>query len=196
RVNTNAIAAITKTSAASVTDMVKRLAEKELVLYEKYKGVTLTKNGGQIATSLIRKHRLWEYFLVQKLNFSWADVHDIAEELEHVSSLALIKRLDDYLGNPKFDPHGDPIPNAEGKFTIRAQQSLDVFEVGTKGILLGVKEHHKDFLEYLNKIKIALGSELEILEKNNFDNSIIVKINNNKTYLLTEKVSKNLLIKK
>tara|TARA_B100000497_G_C7679619_1_gene411074 strand:- start:1280 stop:1936 length:657 start_codon:yes stop_codon:yes gene_type:complete len=195
RVNTNAIAAITETSAASVTDMLKRLADKDLILYKKYKGVSLTKSGSKIATDLIRKHRLWEYFLVEKLEFSWVDVHEIAEELEHVPFDSLIDRLDEYLGHPKFDPHGDPIPNAEGKFTIRAQRSLDGFDIGKKGILLGVKEHHKDFLIYLNKLQISLGTELEILEKNNYDGSMMIKIDNNASHLISEKVSKNLLIK-
>ena len=195
KVNTNAIASITLTSAASVTDMLKRLAEKELILYQKYKGVTLTKSGGKIATDLIRRHRLWEYFLVEKLDFSWADVHDIAEELEHVPSDILIEKLDSFLGHPKYDPHGDPIPNAEGKFTIRAQSSLSSFDIGKKGTLLGVKEHNKDFLEYLNKLKISLGSELEIVEKNSYDGSMMIKINGESEHLISEKVSKNLLIR-
>jgi DtxR family Mn-dependent transcriptional regulator len=195
KVNTNAIASITLTSAASVTDMLKRLAEKELILYQKYKGVTLTKSGGKIATDLIRRHRLWEYFLVEKLDFSWADVHDIAEELEHVPSDILIEKLDSFLGHPKYDPHGDPIPNSKGKFTIRAQSSLSSFDIGKKGTLLGVKEHNKDFLEYLNKLKISLGSELEIVEKNSYDGSMMIKINGVSEHLISEKVSKNLLIK-
>ena len=195
KVNTNAIASITLTSAASVTDMLKRLAEKELILYQKYKGVTLTKSGGKIATDLIRRHRLWEYFLVEKLDFSWADVHDIAEELEHVPSDILIEKLDSFLGHPKYDPHGDPIPNSKGKFTIRAQSSLSSFDIGKKGTLLGVKEHNKDFLEYLNKLKISPGSELEIVEKNSYDGSMMIKINGVSEHLISEKVSKNLLIK-
>ena len=195
RVNTNAIAAITETSAASVTDMLKRLAEKNFIIYEKYKGVILTREGGQTATNLIRKHRLWEYFLVEKLKFSWADVHDIAEELEHVQSDNLIEKLDSYLDNPKFDPHGDPIPNAQGKFTIRAQRSLDNFETGDKAILLGVKEHNKDFLEYLNELQIALGSELEIMKKQNYDGSMQVKINGQTEHLISKKVSENLLVR-
>lgn len=195
KVNTNAIAAITETSAASVTDMLKRLAEKDLILYEKYKGVTLTKEGGQKATNLIRKHRLWEYFLVEKLDFSWAEVHDIAEELEHVQSDHLIEKLDAYLDHPKYDPHGDPIPNADGKFTIRAQRSLDSFEVGDSAILLGVKEHDRDFLNYLNELEIALGVKLEILEKQKYDGSIRIKVNDRLEHLISAKVSKNLLVK-
>ena len=175
--------------------MLKRLSEKELIIYEKYRGVTLTKEGSQIATNLIRKHRLWEFFLVEKLEFSWGDVHEIAEELEHVQSDMLIERLDSYLGHPKYDPHGDPIPNAEGKFTIRAQRSIDGFEVGKKGLLLGVKEHNKEFLDYLNKLNISLGSQIEIMEKNSYDGSMMIRINENEIHLVSEKVCKNLLIK-
>lgn len=195
KVNTNAIAAITLTSAASVTDMLKRLAEKELVSYQKYKGVSLTKEGSIIATSLIRKHRLWEYFLVENLGFSWADVHDIAEELEHVPSDELVNRLDNYLGYPKYDPHGDPIPNAEGKFTLRAQRPLSALEVGDVGVLLGVKENDRDFLEYLNKLKISLGVELEIRDKNNYDGSLSISVNGQKEQLISSKVGKNLLVR-
>jgi len=195
KVNTNAIAAITETSAASVTDMLKRLAEKNLVIYEKYKGVILTREGSQTATNLIRKHRLWEFFLVEKLNFSWAEVHDIAEELEHVQSDLLIEKLDSFLDHPKYDPHGDPIPNAQGIFTIRAQHSLDNFDIGDSGTLLGVKEHDKDFLEYLNRLNIALGAELEIVEKHKYDGSMKIRVNSNAEHLISEKVSQNLLVK-
>jgi len=120
-VSTNSIAQEMKTSPASVTDMMKKLANKELIIYEKYRGAKLSASGSKTATSLIRKHRLWETFLVQKLGFSWEEVHEIAEELEHINSDKLINRMDEYLGYPKYDPHGDPIPNAEGKFTLREQ---------------------------------------------------------------------------
>ena len=114
---TNAIAAALNTTAASVTDMLKRLAEKDLINYEKYRGVQLSSGGEQIATILIRKHRLWEVFLVNKLGFAWDEVHELAEQLEHIQGEALVERLDEYLGRPQFDPHGDPIPDAEGRWT-------------------------------------------------------------------------------
>lgn len=194
-VNTNAIAALTDTSAASVTDMLKRLSEKELINYEKYRGVKLTKEGGRIATSLIRRHRLWEYFLVEKLKFSWADVHEIAQQLEHVYSDELIERLDEFLDHPKYDPHGDPIPNADGKFTIRAQTSLDNLAIGETGVLLGVKEHDKKFLHYLSKLGISLGTNMKVIEKQDYDGSIKIQIDNKEEHLLSEKVSQNLLLK-
>jgi len=195
-VNTNAIAALTSTSAASVTDMLKRLAEKGLIEYQKYKGVKLTREGSVIATNLVRKHRLWEYFLVEKLKFSWADVHQIAEELEHVNSSNLVDRLDEFLKYPKYDPHGDPIPNAEGKFTIRSQISLDTLVIGDSAILLGVKQHDKDFLDYLNDLHITLGVELAIVQKHGYDGCMRIRHKNGEELLISEKVSQNLLMRK
>lgn len=194
--NTNKIADYLGTSAASVTDMLKKLSEKELVLYEKYKGVSLSGNGKVIATDLIRKHRLWEVFLFEKLDYSWEEVHPIAEQLEHIRSSTLIDRLDNYLGNPKFDPHGDPIPNAEGKFTIRNQFGLDVLNVNEKGILVGVRTHEEKFLSYLNKLNIKLGTEIQVIEKVAFDKSMEVRIDDSYTKVITHNVVKNLFVKK
>lgn len=194
--NTNAIAKKLGTSAASVTDMIKRLCEKELINYKKYQGVTLTQIGVKHATLLIRKHRLWETFLVKKLYFSWDEVHEIAEQLEHIQSIELINRLDTFLGNPKFDPHGDPIPNAAGKFTLRNQVSLDQFTIGESGVLVGVREHDKPFLNYLNEMNINLGSQLKILNRNNFDHSCKVLINDDQEQLFTNQVCKSLFVKR
>lgn len=193
---TNAIAEILKTSAASVTDMIQRLSEKNLVNYEKYKGATLSADGNRIATDLIRKHRLWEVFLVEKLNFSWEKVHDIAEQMEHIKSDDLINKLDNYLGNPKFDPHGDPIPNAQGKFTLRNQYSLDLLVEGETGVLVGVRNHLTEFLNYLNELKIALGTELRIINKLEYDKSVRVRINNTDEVIFPKKISRNLFVKK
>lgn len=192
---TNAIAAELETSAASVTDMLKRLSEKGLINYKKYKGVSLSPKGTKIATNLIRKHRLWECFLVDKLGFTWDKIHNIAEEMEHIKSEELISKLDEFLGYPKFDPHGDPIPNAEGKFTLRAQLQLTYLKTGGKGIVIGVKEHDDDFLRYLNSKNINLGTEITVLEKNTYDKSITALINNNEV-MLTEKITKLIFIKK
>jgi len=194
-VGTNAISGQMKTTAASVTDMIKRLSEKELVNYEKYKGVTLTQKGNKHATNLIRKHRLWEVFLVEKLNFRWEQVHDIAEQMEHINSDNLITRLDAYLGHPRFDPHGDPIPNAEGKFTLRVQNQLSEISPNRKVQLIGVKEHDFPFLEYLNSLNIALGTTLEILEEISFDKSLKIKIDNNKETIISNKVAQTLLVR-
>ena len=195
-VSTNAISGKIKTSAASVTDMIKRLSTKGLVNYEKYKGVTLTDIGNKHATNLIRKHRLWEVFLVEKLKFDWQEVHDIAEEMEHIQSPELVNRLDDYLSNPKFDPHGDPIPNAEGRYTLRNQIALSDFSVGESGTLIGVKVHDRPFLEHLNSLNIKLGSEISLIEKNIYDGAVTILLDSKDQKMLSNKVCINLLLRK
>ncbi|MDF1694264.1 MAG: metal-dependent transcriptional regulator [Saprospiraceae bacterium] len=194
--STNAIAKQLNTSPASVTDMLKRLSEKKFINYEKYKGVTLTSEGSKSATQLIRKHRLWEVFLVKKLRFTWDQVHEIAEQLEHIQSKELIMRLDAFLDYPKFDPHGDPIPNADGKFTIRNQSPLTDMFKGQTGSLVGVKEHQSDFLQYLNSQNIRLGSEILILEIMAYDKSMRIKLDQKREIVITNMVAQNLLVKK
>ena len=194
-VNTNTIAKLLNTSAASVTDMLKKLAQKELIIYEKYKGARLSPSGSKTATSVIRKHRLWETFLVQTLGFSWEEVHEIAEELEHIKSNKLVTKLDEFLGHPKYDPHGDPIPSADGKFTLREQKILTQLDEGQIGILVGVKNHDKTFLDHLNDNKISLGSSLYVVKKSKFDNSLKILLENESEILLSEKVSSKLLVK-
>lgn len=195
-VSTNAISKLIQTKAASVTDMLQRLSEKKLVNYEKYKGVNLTDEGKRIATQLIRKHRLWEVFLVKKLHFSWEEVHDIAEELEHINSNKLIDKLDEYLSYPKFDPHGDPIPNHEGKFTLRHQISLSDMNEGESGQVIGVKIHDTPFLEHLNEIGIQLNTNMQVIEKKEYDQTRLVLIGKNIKTHISEKVANQLLMKK
>lgn len=194
--STNAVAHLMGTSAASVTDMIKRLSEKELVNYEKYRGVSLTNEGNKVATNLIRKHRLWEVFLVENMKYSWDEVHELAEQLEHVQSENLIDRLDNFLGNPKFDPHGDPIPSADGKFMLRNQILLSNMVVGDKGILIGVKIQDKLFLQFLTENKIELGSQLEVINKMAYDHSMLVMVDEKNEITLSEKVNRNLYLKK
>lgn len=194
--STNAISSEMKTSAASVTDMVKRLSEKELIHYERYKGVTLTRDGLRIATHLIRKHRLWEVFLVDKLSFSWDEVHEIAEQLEHIKSPELVERLDEYLGLPKFDPHGDPIPDKEGKFAERKQVLLADMKEGETGIVVGVQDHTTAFLQYLDRMQLVLGTSLQVLECFGYDESLKIRIGNGREETLSKKVSQNLFVQK
>lgn len=194
--STNSIAAILNTSAASVSDMLKRLSDKKLINYKKYKGVTLTTEGNIVATHLVRKHRLWEVFLVNKLKFSWEQVHEIAEQLEHIQSLELINRLDNFLNNPKFDPHGDPIPNAEGKFTLRNQYPLNDLHVNESAVVIGVKEHETSFLQYLNSINIKLGTALKVIAIVKYDNSMELKVANQEIVQISHQVSQNLLVKR
>ncbi len=191
-----AISAYMDTSAASVTDMIRRLADKNLIHYEKHKGVTLTEEGNQISTNLIRRHRLWEVFLLEKLHFSWDEIHPIAEELEHIGSKELTDRLEDFLGYPKFDPHGDPIPDVDGNIVERQQILLSELDVSEKGILVGVQEYSAAFLQYLDRLGLNLGTSIELLEKFEYDESIIVRLNDKTEQILSDKVSQNLFVKK
>lgn len=194
--STNSISREMNTSAASVTDMLKRLSEKDLILYEKYKGVTLKQKGRNIATTLIRKHRLWEVFLVEKLDFSWEEVHEIAEEMEHIQSSELINRLDSFLNYPKVDPHGDPIPDAEGNFAFRHQLTLTEVKPGSSAIVVGVKEHSTPFLQYLDQIGLTLGAEIKILEHFEYDDSTKIQINKSIDHIISFKVCKNIFVQK
>ncbi|MFT7334447.1 MAG: DtxR family Mn-dependent transcriptional regulator [Porticoccaceae bacterium] len=192
-VSTNAIAEMMETKASSVTDMIKKLAEKDLVNYKKYQGVSLTDKGKIAAKMIVRKHRLWEVFLVEKLDFSWDEVHDIAEQLEHIKSEKLINKLDDFLGNPTTDPHGDPIPNADGQILKIDKQLLSELSANQKGICVGVKDTSSEFLKYLDKQKIALGSKIEILSKESFDLSFKINVDG-KGLTISNKIASNLFV--
>lgn len=194
-VSTNAISNGIKTSAASVTDMLKRLSEKELIHYEKYKGVTLTESGDLIARLLVRKHRLWETFLVEKLDFNWDEVHEIAEQLEHIRSKDLVERLDAFLGHPKFDPHGDPIPDAQGNFAFREQVLLSELLDQESGVVVGVKDHSTAFLQYLDQLQLILGARVKVIERFDYDESVKILLNGTKEQVLSKKVCQNLYIK-
>lgn len=192
-VSTNAIAEQIDTKASSVTDMVKKLAEKELANYIKYQGVSLTETGRLTAMSVIRKHRLWETFLVNKLNFSWHEVHEIAEQLEHIKSEKLIDKLDDFLDNPTHDPHGDPIPDKNGNYTkIKSKSILDI-SAGSQGVLISVKDSSKAFLKYLNKNELALGDMIKVVEFEPFDESFTIETKS-KTMSISKNVAENLYL--
>ncbi|QLE03078.1 metal-dependent transcriptional regulator [Galbibacter sp. BG1] len=175
-VSTNAIAAQMDSKASSVTDMMKKLAEKDVIHYKKYQGARLTEKGKSYAAKIIRKHRLWEYFLVEKLHFSWDEVHEIAEELEHIKSEKLIEKLDAFLDFPRMDPHGDPIPDKDGNITKVEKVMLSSAKSKETGIVIGVKDSSSDFLRYLDKLGISLGKEIEILHKEPFDNSVMISL--------------------
>jgi len=193
-VSTNAIAEKMETKASSVTDMLRKLAEKNLVNYKKYQGVSLTEKGNLSAKMIVRKHRLWEVFLVEKLDFSWDEVHDVAEQLEHIKSEQLINKLDDFLGNPTEDPHGDPIPDAKGRMVKMEKQLLSELAVNQTGICVGVKDSSSEFLKYLDKQEIALGSKIEILSKETFDSSNRIKVDS-KELTISHKIATNLFVK-
>lgn len=193
-VSTNQISEHLKNKAASVTDMLKRLADKKLIDYKPYKGVKLTEKGKKTAVKVIRKHRLWEVFLVEKLNFEWDEVHDIAEQLEHVNSDKLIERLDEFLGKPKADPHGDPIPDASGRFG--AQRSIALSDATGKHnlVVTGVNDHSSEFLKFLSGSGIGLGDQLKVEETNTYDGSLKIKVNNKRTLFLSSKAAENILV--
>jgi DtxR family transcriptional regulator, Mn-dependent transcriptional regulator len=193
-VSTSALAECLTVSAASVTDFVKKMSVKKLIAYEKSKGVILTEKGKKIALGIIRKHRLWEVWLVEKLGFKWDEVHAIAEQLEHVVSDDLITQLDRHLGHPTTDPHGDLIPNAEGKFAKNTSKPLVNYAVNDTVKFIGVAEHSTSFLQYLTKSNIALGDIFTVESIEDFDQSYIVTINKNVRKDLSREVVKNLLV--
>lgn len=195
-VSTNTIADRLETKPSSVTDMVKKLANKNLVKYEKYKGVTLSKKGNNIAVNIIRNHRIWEVFLVEKLGYKWDEVHEIAEQLEHIKSDELIDRMDEFLDNPKFDPHGDPIPDKSGKFAERKKAVLlSELAIKEKGIIVGVKNTSNDFLQYLEEKTLTLGKEIKVTKEFEFDKSRNILIGKTEV-TISKEVSNNLIIEK
>ncbi len=193
-VSTSALAETLQINAASVTDFIKKMASKKLISYEKSKGVMLTEHGRLIALNIIRKHRLWEVWLVNNLGFKWDEVHEIAEQLEHVISDELIAQLDKHLGFPKADPHGDLIPDAKGRFVKDSSKPLLDCAKGDKVKFTGVAEHSNSFLQYLTKSNIKLGDELLVEAIEDFDKSFQVKINRKERKLLSKDVVKNLLV--
>ncbi|WP_369048814.1 metal-dependent transcriptional regulator [Tenacibaculum sp. UWU-22] len=194
-VSTNAIAKKLKTKASSVTDMIKKLSDKNVVIHKKYKGVILTDFGKITAISIVRRHRLWEVFLAVKLNFSWDEVHEVAEQLEHIKSPKLIEELDAFLGFPKYDPHGDPIPNKQGDLLSVKKTLLSTLVKNESGVFVGVNDSSPTFLQYLDKIGITLGETIKVLEKEPFDNSLSIKINHEKVSI-SNKIAANLYIQK
>lgn len=193
-ISTNAIAEKLATKASSVTDMIKKLSEKKVVIYKKYKGVNLTDLGKKSAANIVRKHRLWEVFLVEKLNFSWDEVHEVAEQLEHIKSSKLIDQLDSFLGFPTHDPHGDPIPDKEGNLKTIEKNLLSTLSKDESGICVGVDDSSSEFLQFLDKKGITLGKKITILDKENFDDSLSILIEGKKLSI-SNKIASNLYIK-
>ncbi|KGL58985.1 metal-dependent transcriptional regulator [Polaribacter sp. Hel1_85] len=194
-ISTNAIAKKLETKASSVTDMIKKLSDKEVVVYKKYKGVTLTELGKKTAANIVRKHRLWEVFLVEKLNFSWDEVHDVAEQLEHIKSPKLIDQIDAFLGFPTHDPHGDPIPDKDGNLKTIEKSLLSTLLKNESGICVGVNDSSSEFLKFLDKKGITLGKQLTVLEKEDFDGSLSILIDGEKLSI-SNKIANNLYIQK
>lgn len=194
-ISTNAIAQQLETKASSVTDMIKKLSDKKVVIYKKYKGVTLTELGKKTAANIVRKHRLWEVFLVEKLNFSWDEVHDVAEQLEHIKSPKLINQLDAFLSFPTHDPHGDPIPDKDGNLKTIEKSLLSTLQKNETGVCIGVDDSSSEFLQFLDKKGITLGKKITVLEKEEFDDSLSILIEDKKLSI-SNKIANNLYIKK
>jgi DtxR family transcriptional regulator, Mn-dependent transcriptional regulator len=193
-VTTTDIAHMLNIRSATVTDMLKKLALKKFIRYERYKGLQLTEKGRAIGVKIIRKHRLWELFLVQKMKFRWDEVHEIAEQLEHIQSDELINRLDESLGFPKSDPHGDPIPDKNGKFGKVLSIPLSEMRPDTVSVVSGVIENSNAFLQYLDKIGIALGDKIRIHSIETYDHSHRITVNQGKELFISESVAKNILV--
>jgi DtxR family Mn-dependent transcriptional regulator len=194
-VSTNELAGELNTKAASVTDMLKKLKAKKLLNYEKYKGVRLSAEGKKLALGIVRKHRLWEYFLVDTLQFGWDEVHEVAEELEHISSKKLVEKLDAFLGHPKFDPHGDPIPDSQGKMAVQQQVNLIDLPVNKMAEVSGVGSQSTELLELLKHKHIGIGTKMEIKKKFSFDNSIEIKIKNQNAFTISQQLAQALFVK-
>ncbi|MBA9078731.1 metal-dependent transcriptional regulator [Rufibacter quisquiliarum] len=193
-VSTNGLSEVLETKPASVSDMLRKLSAKDLVHYEKYRGVLLTEEGKRVALKIIRKHRLWETFLVQKLHFSWDEVHEVAEQMEHVKSELLTQRLDEFLGHPRVDPHGDPIPTENGELRQVQQRALASLEVQQEGVVSRVKDSQPSFLQYLNRVGIQIGSHLQVLDKIAYDNSLEIQIDKNKSVILSSDVLEKIFV--
>ena len=190
---TNELAEAMSTKAASVTDMIKKLSAKEVINYEKYYGVNVTVKGKAQALMVIRKHRLWETFLVEKLGFTWDEVHEVAEQLEHINSPRLIEKLDEFLGFPKVDPHGDPIPDHKGKLKVQPQITIDQLAIGYQGKIAAVKDSDSNLLKYLDKIGAKPGIKIKIIGKEEYDDSMEILIEDHRIFISKE-VSQNILV--
>jgi len=193
-VSTNELAEKLKSKPASITDMMKKLKTRKLVNYQPYQGFRLTPEGKKVALSIIRRHRLWEYFLAEKLKFSWDEVHEVAEQLEHVSSKKLIDKLDEYLGSPKFDPHGDPIPDTNGKMEKGKQISLQELPLNKTARICFIANQSGLLLEHLNEKKINIGASIAVKRKFSYDDSLEIKLDN-KLMTISDQLAKNIFVK-
>jgi len=191
---TNDISEYLKTKPASVTDMYRKLALKNLINHVKYQGVSLTETGKMTALQVVRKHRLWEVFLVEKLNFHWDEVHEVAEQLEHIKSTRLIQQLDKFLGSPQYDPHGDPIPDESGVMNIERKKLIIEAEIGDKGFVVGVQDTNPKFLKHLDRLEIGLKCSIKILDKIEYDGSVEIEVDKKRITSISQQVAQNIFI--
>ncbi|MBL0130245.1 MAG: metal-dependent transcriptional regulator [Chitinophagaceae bacterium] len=193
-VTTNEVAHELKTRPASVTDMMKKLKIKKLLHYQPYQGFRLSSEGTKVALGIIRRHRLWEFFLAEKLKFTWDEVHEVAEDLEHVSNKKLIDKLDEFLGFPRVDPHGDPIPDMHGKIEISNKICLTKLPNHTPALVSSVSDHSSEILELLEHKKISLGSKLEIKRRFEFDNSLEIRMGRQPAFTISQQLAETIFV--
>jgi DtxR family transcriptional regulator, Mn-dependent transcriptional regulator len=193
-VSTNELAEKLRAKPASITDMMKKLKNRRLVNYQPYQGFRLTPEGKKVALSIIRRHRLWEFFLAEKLKFNWDEVHEVAEQLEHVSNKKLIDKLDEYLAFPKFDPHGDPIPDTNGKMETGRQINLSELPINKPAKVCFIANQSELLLEHLNEKKINIGVSIVLKRKFSFDDSLEIKLDN-KLLTISGQLAKNIFVK-
>lgn len=194
KVSPNSIAEIVGVNPASVVDMIKKLVHKNFINYSRKEGASLMEKGNQIALSIVRSHRLWEVFLVENLGYSWSEIHDIAEQLEHIKHPNLVDKLERFLDFPAFDPHGDPIPDKKGVFPETKKTYLNTLAVGTKCTVISVNDENIDFLNYLEKLEINIGTKIKILDKNIFDNSLSIQIEDKTPFFVSQKFAESLYV--
>jgi DtxR family Mn-dependent transcriptional regulator len=194
-VTTNELSAELQTRPASVTDMMKKLKTKKLVHYKAYRGFRLTAEGTRVALLIIRRHRLWEFFLAEKLKFNWDEVHEVAEDLEHVGSKKLIDKLDEFLDFPRFDPHGDPIPDSNGKIENTRQVCLTDVPINKPSVVGHVSDQSSEMLELLGHKKIGIGTRLEVKKKFSFDQSMEIKVRQQPPTHISWELAKNIFVK-
>lgn len=190
---TNELASHLAVKPATVNDMLKKLKEKELVDYKKYGKIRLTNKGKKIALEIIRKHRLWETFLYQKLAFSWDEIHEIAEQLEHVQSAKLVDKLDKFLDYPDFDPHGDPIPNKEGEIKVQHKKTLSEIQVGKSCKMLAVKDNSSPFLQYVVKVGLGINNKITVLSIQDYDSMMVIEVNGQQSSV-SQKFAENIFV--
>lgn len=178
----------------SVNNMMKKFAEKGWVIYESYKPLKITDSGKKQAALVVRKHRLTEMFLVEKMNFGWENVHEIAEQLEHIHSETFFDKMDELLNYPKYDPHGEPIPDKEGNIIAQDLKKLSSCEIGEQAIFTAVTITDDDFLSFLNEKKLVLGKEIKVLNIEKFDKSMLIKVQEEEI-VLSKMVCDKILVK-
>lgn len=193
-VGTNELAAHLNVKPATVNDMLKKLKDKDLVNYQKYGKISITEKGRSFGMNVIRRHRLWETFLVEKLAFAWEEVHEVAEQLEHIQSTKLIDRLDLLLDFPKYDPHGDPIPNSKGEIDLSNRITLDEMPLNSINTVVAVKDNSTEFLQYVNKLELKIGDKIHIVEREIYDDLLTIELHS-KQFTVSQKFAQNIYVK-